>query len=314
MRILFLNWAPIIKYGMAAGFEQLGHEVDILHFSEDNYEGMMAKIQSFKPDYLFTEGGIGREEYILPVIKDSGVPHIYWAIEDPVSFNLSLAYGKNSVLVGTTCEEWIDEIYRPAGVKAISLPFACNPEWHKPGSYVPQLAHKLSFMGNNYEAHGYRKEGYNTMFRPLLHYNTDIVFYGGPEWIDPNYTFHVEESRYKGYLPYEELPNLCASSKFILGVHSVNGSKTMQSMRTFEVLGCGGFFLTHHSTAIEAMFRNHVHLVWSTNKEETFAMHEWYSAREEARKAIAEQGRRFVYENHTYKHRAEAIIAALKEV
>jgi spore maturation protein CgeB len=314
MKILFLNWAPIVKYGMASGFEQLGHETELIDPSEDNYEGMMAHIARFKPDYLFSEGGVGRDGYIIPVIKDSGIPHIYWAIEDPVSYNLSLAYGCHSVLVGTTCVEWINEIYTPNGVKAITVPFACNPNWHKEGTYRKELAGTMAFMGNNYEAHSYRKIGYDTMFKPFIDNHYNINFYGGKEWIDPTFSFHVPELMYRGYLPYESLPDLCKSTVFILGTHSINGSKTMQSMRTFEVLASRGFFLTHHSTAIEAMFEKHKHLVWSSSPEETLDLFNWYHAHPLVMDRIRDEGQQFVYENHTYKHRAQDIIAALKEV
>lgn len=314
MRILFLNWAPIIKYGIAQGFLQAGCDISIIEPSEDNYEGMMDHIKRFKPDYLFTEGGINRESYILPVIRDSGVPHIYWAIEDPVSFNLSLTYGKESILVGTTCIEWIEQIYKPAKVNSISLPFACNPEWHKNGKFNSKLSHKLSFMGNNYEAHNYRKKGYDVVFKPLIEQKEDIVFYGGNEWIDKTKTFHIKKNMYKGYLAYEELPSLCASSDFILGVNSINNSETMQSMRTFEVLGCAGFYLTHYSTAIENMFENHKHLIWTESPEETIEIVRFYENKEDLRQKIIQEGQKFVYENHTYKHRAIDIIEELKKI
>lgn len=314
MRILFLNSAPIIKYGMSQGFAQLGHEVDmVLPGEQSTVEGILKKVDEYKPDLLFTEGGVGREADIAGILEKTGLPHIYWAIEDPVSSNLSLFYGKRSILTLTTCEEFIRDVYEPNQVDVLCIPFACNPEYHKQGQRRPELSHELVFMGNNYEVHKNRLIGYRNLFTPCLEKNWDIAFYGDHHWIKPEMTFHVPEHNYKGYLSNELLPDLCTSSQFILGVHSINGSKTMQAMRTFEVLGCGGFFFTQHTTAIEEMFENHVHLVWSTSPEETIELVEYYRSHPEEMECIKRAGQQFVYEHHTYKHRAAQVMEIVKK-
>ena len=86
----------------------------------------------------------------------------------------------------------------------------------------------------------------------------------------------------------------------------------MQSMRTFEVLGCGGFFLTQRTRAIEYMFKNHVHLVWSASYEETVDLMNYYLENDSAREKIALTGQQFVYQNHSYERRVSEIINALK--
>ncbi len=311
MKILFLNWAPIIKYGIAEGFRELGIDIEILNPEEDTTSGMLKRIAACKPDLLFTEGGINREHIILEVIEKSKIPHVYWAIEDPIAYNLSLVYGRKSVLTCTTHLAWIQEIYQPNGVRAIFVPFACNPKWHKRGAYDPLLAHTFAFMGNNYNAHPYRTKGCQTMFQPLIDTGSDIVFYGNENWLNRKFPFYIPEKLYHGYLAYERLPNLCASAPFMLGIHSVGNSTTMQSMRTFEVMGCGGFFFTHHSKAVENMFKNHKHLVWSTSQAETLETYHFYESHPETMKKIRQEGQQFVYQFHTYKHRALEILDAL---
>lgn len=314
MKILFLNWAPIVRFGMGPGFQQLGHEVAFLEPSEDHAEGLRNRIASEKPDYLFTEGGVGREDTLLPVIEQSGIPHIYWAIEDPVAYNLSLAYGKKSILTLTTHREWLAEIYEPNGVEAINVPFACNPEFHKPGRVNSALSHPVVFVGNNYDAHPNRKKGHVMMLDPFLQNGCELAVYGNDNWVNGNLPYQIPRNCYKGYLSYLELPDLCASSPFILGIHSIDGSTTMQSMRTFEVLGCGGFFFTQHTSAIEAMFVNHKHLVWSTSPEETIELYDYYVDHPDEMDKIRTAGREFVYANHTYAHRAADIMSRLAAI
>ncbi|ANE45273.1 hypothetical protein SY83_01810 [Paenibacillus swuensis] len=311
MRILFLNWAPIITFGLAAGFQQLGHEVEILRPEEDSTEGMLHRIAACKPDVLLTEGGVGREDVIFPVLEQSGISHVYWGIEDPVAYNLSLAYGKRSVLTLTTHREWLQEIYEPAGVEAICIPFACNPAFHRKGLLRPEFHHELVFVGNNYENHPHRIEGHRILFDACLQADLPLVFYGDDNWVNGKLGYQVPPNAYKGYFGYLDWPDLCASSAFILGVHSIGNSSTMQSMRTFEVLGCGGFFLTQHTPAIEHMFENHKHLVWTQSPEETVELVRYYQARPDAMKRIRTEGQNHAYANHTYRHRAEDIVARL---
>ena len=311
LKILFTNWAPIVRFGMGSGFQELGIETYFLYTNE-NYEAhLLQMIDHVKPDILFTDGGVAFKDIILDVVERTGIPHIYWAIEDPVSYNLSLDYGKKSILVLTTYMEWLKEIYKPNGVNAITIPFAANPQYHRTVPPQDKYRAKFAFVGNNYEVHKYRKKGYQAMFMSLFDIGESIDFYGSTEWIDDRLSFHVPKSMYRGYLGNEELAALCNSVDFILGIHSIGTSLTMQAMRTFEVLGSGGFFFSHYNPALKSMFKNHHHLVWSRSPEETVSLYRFYDKHPELRKKIAAQGQAFVYENHTYRHRAQQILRAL---
>lgn len=134
----------------------------------------------------------------------------------------------------------------------------------------------------------------------------------GFDWDNPRHMFTLPPEYNKGYLSHEKSVIAYSSAKISLGVHSITNSRTMQSMRTFEILGCGGFFLTQHTRAIEYMFKNHVHLVWSSSYEETVDLMDFYLNNEVERERIALNGQKFVYENHNYEKRASEIVEALK--
>lgn len=112
----------------------------------------------------------------------------------------------------------------------------------------------------------------------------------------------------------EDLPAACATSRIILGLHSVDTSQTMMSMRTFEILGSGGFYLTQWTAAIEKMFVNHQHLVWTRSREETLDLVNYYLSRPDLRKKIARQGQAEVYRRHTYQHRVSQILPYLQQL
>jgi len=314
MKILFTNPTPMIKYGMQKGFQKLGWETDRVEVPQQNVDGFKAKIEEFKPDYIFTEGGVETKKFILPVLEKYQIPHIYWAVEDPIAHQtLAMQWAQKSVLVLTPDIEMVDS-YRRRGHKAICIPFATDPDYYY---RYPKDEHFASLdavhVGNNYNVFPERRKAYEYIIKPFIDKKKKIEVYGS-DWDNPRHAFKLPPEYNKGYLSHEMSVIAYSSARISLGVHSITNSRTMQSMRTFEVLGCGGFFLTQHTRAIEYMFKNHVHLVWSKSYEETVELMDYYLDNEPEREKIALNGQRFVYENHSYEKRAREIVDALKGV
>lgn len=314
MKFLFMNSAPIIKYGLMKGFAQAGQTVKVintaLEYSKDK-DFLIKLVDEFKPDFAFTEGGDSLQDILFPALHTMKVKHIYWAIEDPPDYeSLSLPYAKNSRYVFTPCEECI-AWYAKQGIKAQLLLFGCQPDFHKPVQPDVNYSHDIIFVGNNYSRHSSRIIGRDIILKPIIERDYNIKVYGNNWWLNPFYGYTLDEKYYGGYLAYENLSIAYSSSKIVLGMHSVNTSKTMMSMRTFETLGCGAFYLTQWTPAIENLFENHKHLVWSKSAEETISLVDYYLVHDKEREEIAKQGQEFVYKNHTYLHRANTILDAI---
>ncbi|NLM76419.1 MAG: glycosyltransferase [Clostridiaceae bacterium] len=312
MKILFTNPSPMIKYGMQKGFEKHGWETDRLEVPQQTVEGLIRKIEEFKPNYIFTEGGVDTKKFVFPVLERFSVPHIYWAVEDPVAHKtLALEWAKRSVLVLTPDIEMLDS-YRQNGHKAICIPFAADPDYYYK---YPLDKHFASLdavhIGNNYNVFPERRKAYGYIIQPFIDQGKKIEVYGF-DWDNPRHSFRLTPEHYKGYISHEKSVIAYSSAKISLGVHSITNSRTMQSMRTFEILACGGFFLTQKTRAIEFMFKNHVHLVWSGSYDETVELMNYYLKNDAAREKIAASGQRFVYQNHSYEQRVSEILNALK--
>lgn len=311
MKILFTNPTPMIKYGMQKGFEKNGWETARIEVPEQSIAGLSAKIDSFKPDYLFTEGGVDTKAFVFPVLEKYGVPHIYWAVEDPIN-NASLAidWAKRSVLSLTPDVEMLEN-YSRSGHRAICIPFAMDPDYYYK---YPKDAHFASLdaihVGNNYNTFPERCKAYAFIIQPFIDRQKALEVYGS-DWQNKKHCYNIPAPYWKGFMAHEASVLAYSSAKIVLGVHSITNSRTMQSMRTFEVLGCCGFFLTQRTTAIETMFENHTHLVWSSCYDETAELMDYYLENTQAREKIAETGRKFVCENHTYEKRAAQIIQSL---
>ncbi len=310
MKILFVNVAPIIIYGLGQAFSDLGHQVKYINIDLD--ESLVNAIDEFHPDFVFNDGGIDRMQKLFPLLNDRQVPHVYWAIEDPTFYPLSVPYALRSSLTLTPCKESIEE-YARLGIQAQLLMFACHPKYHYQAAPDPRYRHELVFVGNNYDYHIARKEGINTILKPALG-NYDTKIYGNEWWLDKSRDFHISPQYYGGYLPNEYIPVVCASSQIVLGLHSITDSETMMSMRSFEIMGSAGFYLTQWTRAIESMFENHYHLVWSRSEEETLDLIKFYLAHPDLRRRIAEQGQKEVYAHHTYHIRIKSIESILEQV
>lgn len=301
----------MIKYGIQKGFEKNGWETDRIEVPEQTEDGLTKKINSFKPDYIFTEGGVDTKKFVFPVLEKYAIPHIFWAIEDPIANStLAMEWSKRSVLSLTPDIEMLEN-YKKNGYRAICIPFGTDPDYYY---HYPKDDHFASLdaihIGNNYNCYPDRSRAYEYIFGPFIDQKKALEVYGF-DWHNPKHHFNLSPEYDKGYMAHETSVIAYSSAKIVLGVHSITNSKTMQSMRTFEVLGCGGFFLTQHTPAIEAMFENHEHLIWSTCYDETVELMNFYLGHPAVRERISQCGQQFVYKNHSYEKRAAQIIQAL---
>lgn len=316
MKFLFVNGPPIIKQGLGAGLAEAGEDVAIIEVPgniEENPNYLREKILSHSPDFVFVEGTAILKPYqvLFPVLKELRVPLMYWAIDDPVEFkNFSLHLARRAKYVFTTAVECIRS-YESQGIRAKHLQFACLPSFHKKVAPGKNLSHDIVFVGNNYHKYGARAAGLDTVLKPLLG-NYNIKVYGNQWWVDGKRPFTLNRRHYGGYLPYSSLPAAYSSAKIVLGMHSVDSSPSMMSMRTFEALGCGAFHLTQWTPAIENYFSNHKHLVWSKSGGETVELVKHYLGRDDLREKIARTGQAEVYAKHTYLHRARDLLAAVQ--
>lgn len=312
MKILFTNPSPMIKYGMQKGFEKNGWQTDRLEVPQQNISGFKAKIEEFKPDFIFTEGGVDTKKFVLPVLDEYSIPHIYWAIEDPVAHDtLAMQWAAKSALVLTPDIEML-ESYKQKGHKAHCVPFAMDSDYYykyPTDKYFSAL--DAIHIGNNYNVFPERRKAYEYIIKPFMDEKKNIEVYGF-DWDNPRHGFTLSPQYNKGYISHERSVVAYSSAKISLGVHSITNSRTMQSMRTFEILGCGGFFLTQHTRAIEHMFKNHIHLVWSTCYAETIELMNYYLNNDAARAKISSAGQQLVYQNHSYERRVAEIIRSLK--
>jgi len=315
IRVLFLSQVPLIKFGLMSGFQQIGMEVDYLsdpeHHKiweqpfEEHLKLLLTKIHNFKPDLIFTEGYGG-----LPLIQLRkctnvlGIPIFAWAIEDPVTTQIGDYFSEHSDHIFTTTLECLPR-YRKNGKSASLLMFGVNPEYHKNVGFNPKYAHDIALCASNYSN---RFDKSKQFIMPLLDdFKVDVYGLCWDDFTRPvNLANHM--NCYHGVLPYEELPSMYSSATIALGSQCSDRSFTQQSMRDFEVLGCGhSILLSYYTKAQEICFYKHVYLAKDYPEMRDMAK-EILGMTDAMRKEFATNAQEFVYRNHNYRLKAYQIL------
>lgn len=315
LKILFTNCSPLIKYGIAQGFKQLGHEIFIMDdefriwdkSKEEQVIKFIEAVELFQPNLVFSEAFANYSEQIFEYTREKGIFHAYWAIEDtPFDHWIGDYWSDYADYIFTTTAECLPN-YWNKGKKAELMLFGCNPEFHK--NIKTNIKRDIVLMANNYDR---RSEQTKTFIMPLIKQGYDVSVYGNEWWMDENKPVHLCDysNVYKGYGAYENMSELYCSSKVVLGQNLDDKSITQTSMRPVEVLATGGGLLVSpYTMAQEYLFHDLVYLPKTT--DEMFLMvDEVLNMSDTIRKRKAKKAQDFVYKYHNYQIRAQQVIDA----
>ncbi len=323
-KYLIINFNSRIFIPLARGFTVLGCNVKelTLDYNQD-IAGNMLKIKNtvteINPDVIFSFGwwdmNIDIKEY-GKLIKSTDCIHAFWTIDDPNCMELiSLPMADFSNCIFTSDGDSI-EVYSQKGIKASFLPCACDRTVHTTTRPAQKYQHDLVLLANNYNTENNipfpeRKKGINRVLKPLLTDEFKIKVYGR-WWRDKRRLFTIPSKYYGGVIEPTEVGRVYSSSKIALGITSVENSQTMLSMRVFEALGSGSLYISQYSQSLNNFFNHKEHLILTKSAEETIYYVNYYLKNKKEREEIAKKGQNYIYNNHTYIHRAQKIIKTLE--
>jgi spore maturation protein CgeB len=117
---------------------------------------------------------------------------------------------------------------------------------------------------------------------------------------------------YRGLAGHDlELPRIYNATTINLDIGRLYQSDVV-TMRVFDVLACGGFVLVEHSEDLERLFRVGVEVESYQDLVELRTKIEYYLARPEEARAIAERGRAAVLERHTIRQRVQHMLRSFQ--
>lgn len=320
MKVLFLESDARFIFGLPMGFRDAGHK--ILVSGSINEEKINNLITKFQPDFIVllgwtTEHSDSNLILIGKTCDSYNIPLIYWATEDPTfTFDFSIPLIKKAApkYIFTVAPSRII-LYKSIGIGATHLPFAYQPSIHKPVKCGDWCKKNIAVVANaypnvlHYDENHYRHKSLNILIKPLLKNNIPIDFWG-KYWdkMKPFLGTTIDEKYLHGYLNYLQANHVYRCSDIILGLQ--NYYDELITMRTYEILGSGGFLITSYNTKLCELFTPNKDLVVSSCEEETLELVNFYNKHAELRDKIKKSGEIAVAE-HTYRNRANTIINTL---
>ncbi|OLO37220.1 hypothetical protein BTR23_13935 [Alkalihalophilus pseudofirmus] len=320
MRFLFFDNNPVLMKLLPNGFRDAGH--DVMVFSNVTPKNIKQTIKEFRPDLIITQGWAELsanhqfQKLIGTAAKEAGVPLIYWSVEDPIwtnTFVLPLLMRMKPDFVFTICQSKVG-YFRQRGFKCAHLDFGYRP--NRSSVIVPEeKTYDIAIVANTYNGkedyYNYRNQTLKLLLLPLIKYNirVDIWGEGWETFGKKNLGIDIPKDWIHEPLPYSEIEKIYHSSKIILSPQNYPHQLTL---RTYDILGSGGFLLTVDTPAVRKLFKPGKDLVVSSSSAETYRLTKYYLQRPGQRNQISEQGKMAVM-NHTYEHRANYIIGVLKQ-
>ncbi|MCZ8513594.1 glycosyltransferase [Paenibacillus filicis] len=321
MRVLFLESHPLLIHGLPNGFRDAGHQVKISGPLTSNKIPRL--ISTFRPDLIITLGCgpehvLKKQEWIREHVQASGIPHVYWATEDPThshTFTIPYIQRVKPTFVFTICPARVKD-YRELGFRAAHMDFGFHSRVHRRVKPIPKFRSSVAVVANAYPRilktypEHYRITSLNTLIRPLIRKRIRVDFYGR-SWNKMKSFLGrtIPRSWIHGYLPYPRANKVYSSTDIIIGLQN---QKTQLTQRTYEILGSGGFLLTSNTPAVRKWFKPGKDLVVSSSPKETLRLIDYYLRHPKKRRKIQNSGQRTV-RKHSYMHRAKYILRVLRK-
>lgn len=321
MRVLFLESHPMWIHGLPNGFRDAGHKVKISGpLTRTNIPKLIA---GFRPHLIVTLGWTfehkkNKRAWIREAVKKSGIPHIYWATEDPThteSFTLPYLRGTRPDFVFTICRSRVAD-YRKLGIRAAHLDFGYHPKVHRRVPVVGKYRCNIGVVANAYPQvlrrfpNHFRKQSLQQLLRPLVRGNVRVDLWGRNwEGMKEHFGKGVPKKWIHGYLDYTQANKVYSSAKIIIALQN---QLTQVTQRTYEILGSGGFVLTNNTPEIRRLFKHKKHLLLSKSPAETLQLVDYYLNHPVERERIRKAGQAAA-RKHSYEQRARRIVRVLRQ-
>jgi spore maturation protein CgeB len=286
------------------------HELDLIRLNKK----LLSLVNKFKPDIFLEAGG----HRILPLtikrMRKKRIKTILWTIDSPIDFEpiIESAPYYDFVFCGGS-EAY--EILKNYNIKNLYwLPFACDPEIHRPVSLTEEERKKFSsdivFVGTiNPHLYPWRVE----VLEKISDFNLS-VWGPGAEYVPKN-------SPLKPLIKGKETSpfiwrKIYSAAKIVICIHYKDPQGKIPcyqaSPRVYEVLACRKLLIVDGQKDVKRLFKDGKHLLIFRDIEDLREKIKYFLTHSQEREKIAYQGYREVIEKHTYYYRIREMLKVLK--
>jgi spore maturation protein CgeB len=287
----------------------------ILAVKDPNHSGPMAgrltdllsellreKIRNFRPHVLICPAQSPVTIPLLRSLKDS-IATAFWFVEDYRRFAYWRDYAREFDLFAGIQRDKFDAELRLAGCPdPLYLPMAADETVQRPLELPPEerrfFGSDIAFMGAGYPNR-------HKLLAELTDY--DLKIWGVGWEGNPRLAAHVANQGRR--VSIDETVKIYNAARINLNLHSSMESDYFEAdgdflnPRTFEIMACGGFQLTDRRSLLAELFEEGREIEVFSSLAELRQKIDYYLAHPEERRRIAENGRRRVLRDHTYKLR-----------
>ncbi len=266
---------------------------------------MVEVAQKKKPHLCLAVGGYRISRDTLVHLRRMGVKTALWTTDAPrQEFQHVVATAPlydRIFCAGTEAMEILAKAGRP---DAVWLPFACDPDFHRPVELTQEERRRygrdLIFVG------AYYPNRWEILRGLIGRYDIGIW---GPGWQQAS----DEKSRnvlHAEPLNHSQWVRMYNAAKMVLVVHYQEGAIPcfQASPKVFEALACRSFVLVDAQRDVFKLFVSGRHLIGFNGIEDLKAKIDYYLNRDEERREIAAAGCREAMQRHTYRDRLKAIL------
>lgn len=271
---------------------------------------LLATARAFKPDLFLEAGGWNILPGTLHALKDMRIRTALWTIDAPRIFEPIQKAAPYYDFVFTGGSEAY-EILEHCNVKNLHwLPFACDPDFHRPVKMSPAERQKygcdVCFVGSGWEGlYPYRRK----YLEALADFDLGIW---GPGWETLPSKSPLRQYIKGGQIRPAEWVKIFNASHIIFHSHYRDPSGEIPcyqaAPRVYEVLACRTLLVVDGQRDVLRLFKAGKDLVVFNNVKELRDLARYYLHHPKEAKAIAERGRKKVLAKHTYRHRIQEIL------
>lgn len=312
-----------IEYSKAKNLQHW-QMINILDYLASN--SLTQKVMEFGPDIIVHI--VGRiSENVLKSLKKLNMKTILWCLDDPQEIGKTSAMGTLYDYVYTVESACVDVHKSKGSFRAEFLPLACDPKVHKSMDVEDKYKSDICFIGVPFPK---RIDFFDSLADFLKDYNVKIIG-GGPNIgssADPwlwkrklNRLDLLEKFIIDEVVHPQEAVKYYNGAKINLNIHraavderfsATNADAIMPesvSGRTFELAGCAAFQLIDSDRKnFSTHFIKDKEIVAFTDENDFKEKIRYYLSNNNERKAIALEGQKKAYKEHTYINRLKKII------
>jgi hypothetical protein len=284
----------------------------------DPEEDFFSSLETFSPHLLLLTKGTGVREHWLDAARSKSIPMVQWH-PDPICDGTVLNLARRVDFFFTMAQGLVED-FRRAGVEKVAwLSQGFAPSFFEIGIPSPQsrdfFGSTLTFVGNLSEQSEYI--GRRRSLGRAMREGFDLKWWGPePARKLRNLAFRLSPlgRAYGGRFVYgSEYAQVASLSAIFLAFDRAPHLRNSMSQRLYMAVGCGAFYLCQHLEGIEEVLVPGREIETFHGEEEMMEKIRHYVPREEARRKIAEQGKRRVLAQYTYRHRFLEMFSLLRQ-